>query len=219
MAKIRVGLIGLGSHKNSLAPGAWGALAHLAPLRDLPEYEIVALANSSVESAQKSIAFHGLPAGTKAYGSPEDLARDPDVDLVVVSVNVGKHFELAKPALENKKDIFVEWPLGASLEESEELTRLAQANGVKAIVGVQARASPVVLKLKELVASGKIGRVVSSTVIGHTSAFPHDTWITGAEYYLDFKSGGNEYHILFGHCKSQLGEQSPSPRGRERGKF
>ncbi|KAI1874850.1 uncharacterized protein JN550_002279 [Neoarthrinium moseri] len=179
--------------------GAWGVIAHLRSLQVLDQYEIVAVANSTVESAQKSIKHHGLPAGTKAYGTPEDIANDPNVDLVVVSVNVQKHFSLAKPALEQKKNVFVEWPLGASVAEAEELTRLAKTNDVKAFVGVQARADPSILKVKEIIASKKIGKIISSTATATTGALPVDTWMKGGEYYLDFKSGGNEFTIYFGH--------------------
>lgn len=201
MAPIRVGILGLSDTKTFFGPGAWAVFAHVPSLKALPSYEIVAIANSTVESARRSIAANNLPASTKAYGSPEDLAKDPDVDLVVVSVRVGKHFELAKPALLHKKDVYVEWPLGASTAEAEELTKLAKDHGVRTIVGVQARADRLVLKLKDILASGEIGDVVSSSVTASTSSIPGDRWMEGLEYYLDFSSGGNEYHIFFAHCK------------------
>ncbi|ETS73286.1 hypothetical protein PFICI_14891 [Pestalotiopsis fici W106-1] len=199
MAKIRVGLIGLSTNTQPMTAGTWGITAHLRPIQALADYEIVAVANSTVASAKRSIEHHGLPAETKAYGSPDEIAADPDVDLVVVSVNVAKHFYLAKPALEKGKDIFVEWPLGASIAEAEELTRLATANNVRTIVGLQARADPAILKLKEVLASNKIGRIVSSVFTASTATVPVDMWPHGAEYYLDFKSGGNEFTIFFGH--------------------
>lgn len=199
MAPIRVGILGLSNTKTFFGPGAWAVFAHLPSLKALPSYEIVAIANSTVESARRSIEANHLPASTKAYGSPEDLANDPDVDLVVVSVRVGKHFELAKPALLHKKDVYVEWPLGASTAEAEELTRLAKDNGVRTIVGVQARADRLVLKLKDILASGEIGDVVSSSVVASSSAIMGDRWMEGLEYYLDFSRGGNEFHIFFAH--------------------
>ncbi|KAH8680852.1 hypothetical protein BX600DRAFT_428829 [Xylariales sp. PMI_506] len=198
---IKVGLIGLGDNSQRMTFGTWGAMTHLPSILALPDYEIVAVANSTVESARKSIKANGLPARTRAYGSPEDIANDPNVDLVVVSVAVPKHFRLAKPALEKKKDVFVEWPLGASLAEAEELTRLAATNGVKTIVGLQARAEPAILKLKQILAEGRIGRVISSTVQGSTGVVSPSMWGKGGEYYLDVKSGGNEFTIYFGHCK------------------
>ncbi|KAK3374162.1 hypothetical protein B0T24DRAFT_657769 [Lasiosphaeria ovina] len=200
MAPIRVGLIGLGAVSGGMmAPGRWAYCAHFPSILKSPAYELVALANSTVESAQRSIDFHKLPSTVKAYGSPEDLAKDPDVDLIVVSVNVQKHLFLTKPALQSGKDVFVEWPLGASLEEAEELTKLAREAGVKTVVGAQGRASPVVSAVRKILAEGKIGKVISSHVFGCTSYAPIDFWIKGAEYYLEMKSGGNPFYISFGH--------------------
>jgi predicted dehydrogenase len=167
----------------------------------LPNYEIVAVANSSIESANRSIRHHGLPSSTKAYGSALDIAKDPDVDLVVVSVNVKDHFALTKPAIENGKNVFVEWPLGATTAEARELTELAAAKGIKTNVGLQIRVDPLVQKLKEVISSGIIGKVVNSTALLSSNISPSDGWPKGMEIYLDLKSGGNLFTILFGHCK------------------
>ncbi|KAI0437428.1 oxidoreductase [Xylaria telfairii] len=202
MAPIRVGIIGLRASDGPVAnlPGFWAANAHLPGLQAMADdYQIVAVCNSSIQSATKAIKQYGLPGSTKAYADPEDLANDPLVDLVVVSVNVGKHFELAKPALEKKKHVFVEWPLGAGLSQAEELSRLADAAGVRTSVGVQARADPLVRKVKNIIESGQIGKVESSSAWISSAMFPMDKWMEGAEYYLDHKSGGNVFFIYFGH--------------------
>lgn len=91
--------------------GAWGANAHLPSLLSSPHYEIVALCNSTVASANRSIAHHNLGPNVKAYGNPNDLAADPDIDLVLCSVEILRHYELLKPAVLAGKDIYVEWPL------------------------------------------------------------------------------------------------------------
>ncbi|KAI0521323.1 oxidoreductase [Xylaria bambusicola] len=204
MAPIRVGIIGLrpmpedGSKRTAV--GYWAVTAHLPALKALPEdYEIVAVCNSSVKSAETAIKQYGLKQSTKAYGNQDDLANDPLVDLVVVSVGVGKHFELAKPALEKKKNVFVEWPLAVGLAQSEELSKLATAAGVRTSVGVQARADPLVVKLKHIVESGQIGTVVHSSAWISASLYPSDTWMEKGEYFLDHKSGGNIFFIFFGH--------------------
>jgi predicted dehydrogenase len=140
MSPIRVGIMGLPATTDPALLGAWGATAHLRSLQELRNvYQIVAVANSSVESSQKSIDFHGLSATATAYGTAEDMAADPDVDLVVISVKVPYHLALAKPAIEHKKDVFVEWPLAINAAEAEELTTLAADQGVRAIVGFQSR--------------------------------------------------------------------------------
>lgn len=69
-----------------------------------------------------------------------ELAKDPNIDLVVCSVRVDRHFETIAPSLRAGKDVFVEWPLGKSAAEARELLKLKNEGGVKrAIVGLQAR--------------------------------------------------------------------------------
>ena len=84
---IRLGIIGL-----SADSGAWATMAHVSPLKSAAlskEYTITAVATSSPESAKAAAKAHGI-AEEKAYSSPEAIANDPDVDMVVVSVKVCK---------------------------------------------------------------------------------------------------------------------------------
>lgn len=102
MPPIRVGLVGL--PKSATLTNGWTLTAHFPSLIASPHYEIVALCNSTVASAEESKAIHKLGPDVKTYGSPDDLAKDSSVDLVVVSVNVAKHYPIAKPALLAGKD-------------------------------------------------------------------------------------------------------------------
>ncbi|KAK1970322.1 oxidoreductase family protein [Colletotrichum sublineola] len=199
MAPTRVGIIGLSAKEVYMGPGAWAAMAILPSFQSSPDYEIVALCNSSVEAARRSIKVHKLPSSTKAYGDAKELANDPDVDLVVVSVRVTKHLELTLPAIEAKKRVFVEWPLGASVPEAERLTQLAEASGLETIVGLQSRGDVLTAKLKEIVESGEIGDLLNVSVVGLPPYFPPNLWVEGMEYYADIRSGGNTFHIGFGH--------------------
>jgi predicted dehydrogenase len=220
MAPIRVGLIGLtsGTGEQTASPvsllegarkasslilgfkgGGWAAGAHLPYLLASPHYEIVALCNSSVESAKIAVKKYDLPASTKTYGSAEDLANDPDVDLVVVNVRVDRHYKLTKPALEKGKDVFVEWPIGANLQEAEELTVLAKKSGSKTIVGLQGRMSPQVQKVRELVGDGKIGRLLSTNITADCGGMSADTEPPGVDYMAKKAVGGNVLTIITGH--------------------
>ena len=57
------------------------------------------------------------------------------------------HRELTLPALKAKKDVFVEWPLGRTLAEAEEMAALAKSMGVRTMVGLQARQGPSIRKV------------------------------------------------------------------------
>ena len=183
-APIRVGIVGLSTADGEVAPGLWAAKAHLPYLLASASHRITAICNSSVKSAQTSIEHHKLGSDVKAYGNPSDLAADPNVDLIVVSVRVAMHYTLAKPALLARKDVFVEWPLAATISESEELTALAKEKGVKNIVGVQARSSHLITKLRSLLQNNEIGTILSSTVNATFTSIPHDMFPLGSEYYM-----------------------------------
>lgn len=67
MNPIRIGIIGL-------SPGAWAANAHLPYLqRPDSNFEIMAVCNSSVESAAKSAKDLKLPDGVKTYGNVQGM--------------------------------------------------------------------------------------------------------------------------------------------------
>jgi len=67
-----VGLIGLSGAAADVYEGtSWTPNAHLPYLKASSDYKIVALLNSSVDSAKAAIARYDLPAETKAYGKPE----------------------------------------------------------------------------------------------------------------------------------------------------
>ncbi|KAH6860355.1 NAD-binding Rossmann fold oxidoreductase family protein [Alternaria alternata] len=198
---IKVGLIGLSSVTTnvSASPGdSWAASAHLPYLLASPHYEIVALCNSSVKSAQTAAQRYNLPSSVKAYGNSEDLAKDPDVDLVVCSVRVDRHHQLMMPVIKAGKDVYVEWPLASNLTQATEMYTAAQKSGSKTIVGLQARSSPFVRKIKELVANKTVGDLLSST-LEFTVGWAGDVDPPAADYFAKKECGGNFLTIPFGH--------------------
>lgn len=202
MAPIRIGIIGLSSG----ATTAWASRAHLPYLlsaRGRSKYVITALCNSSVEAAQRAIKAYDLPAETKAYGSPADLAADPDVDFVVVSTRVDKHYETALPSVKAGKAVYVEWPLAQDPRHAAELAAAAKESGARTAVGVQGRFGPVLLKAQELLREGRIGKVLSSEVRATGGSIDRDILPIGMKYFTERAVGGNILTIGLGHCESQ----------------
>ncbi|KGQ08823.1 Galactose/lactose metabolism regulatory protein GA L80 [Beauveria bassiana D1-5] len=190
MAPIRTAIIGLSGN----AISSWASIAHLPYLvseRSRSQYEIVALLNTSVESAQNSIKLFSLPPDTKAYGDPEDLARDPDVDLVVCATRVDAHYKATLPSVRAGKRAFIEWPLAQDAQPS---------HGTRTLVGHQGRVAPVLVKLKETLESRRIGKVLSSDArsFGGGTEGRDKLGARGA-YFVDRAVGGNIYTIIFGH--------------------
>ncbi|KAH8590160.1 putative oxidoreductase [Bisporella sp. PMI_857] len=199
MAPIRVGLVGLpGAPEGSYSGTSWTAHAHLPYLKASPHYTIIALLNTSVESAKRAIARFELPPETKAYGDPDDLANDKDVDLVVCSVRVDRHFQPVKASIIAGKAVFVEWPLERNLAVAREMAALAAQHNAPTIVGLQGSFSPEIRKLKEVIESGRIGRVVSSS---WEASFGNGgrTESKNVRYFLEREVGGNVISIGVGH--------------------
>ena len=101
--------------------------------------------------------------------------RIPQVEAALVAVRVPAHYVLTKNALEAGKHVYCEWPLGRKHEEAEELAALARKIKVRTMVGLQRRASPAYMCMRELVQEGYVGKVLSvnMTHMGEWRADPH----------------------------------------------
>lgn len=193
--RIRVGFIGLNPDSH------WAATAHLPALRSLSDsYEIVGVANSTAESANRTAKALNLP---HAFATPQELVQSDEIDLVVVTVKVPYHYELVSAALEAGKHVHCEWPLGNGLEEAQKLAALAKEKGVSATVGTQMRTSPEVRYLRQLIQDGYVGKVLSTSLIGSGGNWGAET--DDELYYLFDKSkGATMLTIPFGHTLAGL---------------
>ena len=186
--RLRVGVIG------ASATYGWARSSHLPALLALPDYDLVAVCTAHEDSARESATQFGVPMAFHDYRA---MLADADLDVVAVSVRVPSHHRLTMDVLEAGKHVYTEWPLGANPQEAEEMAALARAKGVRTMVGLQARASPVFLRLRELVQGGYVGRVVSSRLNlfspGVLSRTSDRTWQS------DRRMGANTLTISFGH--------------------
>lgn len=158
MKEIRIGLVGAG----------WMGKAHSSALLDAqmlfgPEYgtavfEIVADANEeSAKTAQHKIGFKRMTTDWK------EVVNDPAVDLVDIATPNSFHYEVAKAALENGKNVYCEKPLSISAEQSRELAELAAQKNVVNYVGYNNTMNPANAYVRDLVQSKKLGRIMKFT--------------------------------------------------------
>lgn len=201
---LRTALIGL----SSSATTSWASAAHLPGLLSpvgLQKLPITALLNSSVSAAQSAIKTYKLSPDTKAYGTPEALANDPDVELVICNTRVDKHFETILPSVKKGKDVFVEWPVASNIEDIETLLREAEKSGSRVAVGLQRRWASAPVKLREIIKDGvggkMLGHILSVDVRAYGGTHDRNTVPEGLAYFLDRKVGGNAVVISNGHCK------------------
>ncbi|PKG25271.1 Gfo/Idh/MocA family protein [Niallia nealsonii] len=89
-----------------------------------------------------------------------DIIHSDEVDIVdIVTPNVF-HYEIAKAALLNGKNVYCEKPLSLSAEESKELARIAKEKGVLNYVAFNNVMNPATEYMKQLVQSGKLGEIM-----------------------------------------------------------
>lgn len=189
MDRIGVGIIGV-------TPGrSWAANAHMPALRALPDYEVRALSTTRRESADAAAAALGVPL---AFDNHLDLVNAPGVDLVAVTVKVPHHLELVKAAIAAGKHVFCEWPLGNGLAEAEEMAALARQRGVIGAIGLQARAAPLFLYVRDLIAEGYVGEVLSTSLVATGSNWGPEVNDFNA-YTYDKVNGATMLTIPFGH--------------------
>lgn len=89
----------------------------------------------------------------------DEILRNDSIKAVVISTPAELHYELTKKALMAGKDVFVEKPLALNFKEGEELVKLAKEKEKILMVGHILQYHPAVKKLKELIASGKLGKI------------------------------------------------------------
>ena len=150
--KIRVGIIGANAHYG------WSMRAHLPALRAMPDYELTAVCTSRPETAAESATHYGARLAFHDYHA---MVAHPGIDLVSVSVRVPLHHDMVLAALQAGKHVYCEWPLGANLAEAEAMATVARSQGVRTMIGLQANGDPVLLRLRELLAEGYVGEVLS----------------------------------------------------------
>ena len=157
-----VGIIGASAERG------WAKLAHVPAVQQLAGLEVVAVASGSQAKADAAAKAFGAKA---SYADGKDLIQDPNVHIVTIAVKVPDHRDLVLAALTAGKHVYCEWPLGRNFAETEELAKAAQLANVHAAIGLQTRVNPALLRARELVRSGAIGRPLSARVLSTTVAF------------------------------------------------
>jgi predicted dehydrogenase len=103
--------------------------------------------------------------GLKTTTDFKTIITDPAVQAVFIATPISTHFPLASEVLKAGKSVFVEKPMTESVEKAEALIKLAEKHKQVLMVGHTFEYSPPVLKMKEIIFSGELGKIyfISST--------------------------------------------------------
>lgn len=148
--KIRWGLIGLGWISGKFAKG----------LAYVPDAEVYAVASRSQEKAD---AFGAEFGATKCYGSYEDLANDPNVDVAYIGTPNNYHLSQTLLCLNAGKHVLCEKPFAVNAKEAKVMIDCAREKNLFLMDAFWTRYFPAMYKLRELVAEKVIGDVMLVT--------------------------------------------------------
>lgn len=119
--------------------------------------KIVAVAE---QSARRRDAVAAAYPHVRVVDDAALLFADPDIDAIAIATPIFTHYDLARRALEAGKHVLVEKPLTPSVAQAEELAALAARVGRVLMVDHTFVYTGAVRKIRELVASGELGRVL-----------------------------------------------------------
>ncbi|RDW80326.1 oxidoreductase-2 [Coleophoma crateriformis] len=135
---------------------------------------VVAAASSSSKSRAESFLREcDCDASTAAYGSYEELVRDPNIDIVYIATPHSHHYQNAMLALEAGKHILCEKAFTINAEQAKKLVAKAKEKNVLLMEAVWTRYFPLSIYVRETIQNGVIGPV--SRVISDNSVSMNPT--------------------------------------------
>ncbi|MBM4447584.1 MAG: oxidoreductase [Chloroflexi bacterium] len=104
-------------------------------------------------------SFASLYPNVNAETDYHRVLANQEVRGVVIAAPAVSHYLIAKEALSLEKDVLVEKPLALEVGQGEELVELAERNNRVLLVGHLLEYHPAVVKLKELIDNGELGKI------------------------------------------------------------
>ncbi len=139
-----------------LGPGGI-ARAFAKDLAHLDGHSIGAVGSRSLSNAENFAAEFG----GKAYGSYEELVNDPSIDAVYVATPHPAHHDNVIMALNAGKPVLCEKPFSVNAVQAQAMVDAASKNQVALMEAMWARFLPHYAKVREIVASGALGQILS----------------------------------------------------------
>lgn len=148
MKKIRWGVAGPGIIARKFAEA----------IRNIPSAELSAVSSTSRERAEKFASEFSVP---NIFSSYEEMANSSLIDAVYISTAHPFHKPCAEIFIKAGIPVLCEKPICVNAKQAKAVCALAENEGVFLMEAMWTRFLPAIRKLKEITASGKIGKVMS----------------------------------------------------------
>jgi UDP-N-acetylglucosamine 3-dehydrogenase len=168
---VRIGLVGA---------GFMGGV-HLNAYANIPEAEVVGVADASGESAVAGAKL----VGARPYATYEELVAAEDVEVVDVCLPTAFHKELALRAAGEGRHIILEKPIARTIEDAREILDAFPGEGPRLFVGHVVRFFPEYVGIKDKIDAGELG------TIGVVRTSRRSPFLTGwNDWYADWRISG-----------------------------
>ena len=152
MKKLKVILIGAGNRGG----------VYTDVMAAMPEqFEVVAVAEPRDSRRERIQEIHKLPDNMCFTDYKPLLALGKIADIALIATMDRDHFEPAMMAIDLGYDLMLEKPITPTPEQCIALTENAEKHGVRVVICTVLRYTPLFIKLKEIIDSGRIGKVMS----------------------------------------------------------
>jgi 1,5-anhydro-D-fructose reductase (1,5-anhydro-D-mannitol-forming) len=145
---VRFGILGFGLHAERRLVGGFASARHA---------RLTALCRRDAVKAKRSAQKFSIPY---VFGSAEELCRSSEVDAILVATPNACHCADTLLALENGKPVLCEKPMAMNAAECRRMIAAAQAAGLTLGVAQVFRFNHSIIRLRERLAAGEIGRPI-----------------------------------------------------------
>jgi len=195
------------------------ARAFAADLRLLPDATLAAAVSRDPAKGRAFLDAYGAPGRGKVYATAGQVARDADVDVVYVATPHARHKADCIDCLEGGRAVLCEKPFAVDADEARAIADAARRTGGFCMEAMWMRFHPLIGKVRDLVASGRIGRVRLLTAdFGYPASYDPDS-----RFFNPALGGGalldrgvyavSLAHMLLGRPSGIVGRASMAPTG------
>lgn len=172
---INIGIIGTGV----------GIRTYLNTFKKIENANVIAISGSSKERAEKFAKENDIKIACKDYKELIDLE---DLDLICITAPNKYHYEYAKYCIKANKNMILEKPATITIEEAKELKQIISNSNKVNVINHQLRFNPYLLKVKEILEQGLLGRIYYINIHQQSTGFSNKDmkWI----WSLEEKEGG-----------------------------
>lgn len=133
----------------------------------------------------------------KWYTDPQELILDPDINAIYVATPPAAHTTFAIMSMRAGKPCYVEKPLAASYEDCIRINHISEQTGVRCYVAYYRRYLPYFKKVKTLINSGVLGKIMTVQVRLIAPPKPQDAQTGSLPWRLQSSiSGGGYFYDL-----------------------